>query len=58
LAALRRYGIPDEVLADNGKQFTARFGHLTASVAAVVVTAGDGSGAGRCGTPFERLRGL
>jgi transposase InsO family protein len=25
--ALRRYGIPDEVLTDNGKQFTARFGH-------------------------------
>ncbi len=24
--ALRRYGIPDEVLTDNGKQFTARFG--------------------------------
>jgi transposase InsO family protein len=25
-AGLRRYGIPDEVLTDNGKQFTARFG--------------------------------
>ena len=24
-AALRAYGIPDEVLTDNGKQFTARF---------------------------------
>ena len=24
--ALRRYGIPEEVLTDNGKQFTARFG--------------------------------
>lgn len=24
--ALRRFGIPDEVLSDNGKQFTARFG--------------------------------
>ena len=24
--ALRRYGIPDEVLTDNGKQFTDRFG--------------------------------
>ena len=24
--ALQRYGIPDEVLTDNGKQFTARFG--------------------------------
>jgi len=24
--ALREYGIPDEVLTDNGKQFTARFG--------------------------------
>jgi transposase InsO family protein len=24
--ALRRYGVPDEVLTDNGKQFTARFG--------------------------------
>jgi transposase InsO family protein len=24
--ALRRYGMPDEVLTDNGKQFTARFG--------------------------------
>jgi transposase InsO family protein len=23
---LRRYGVPDEVLTDNGKQFTARFG--------------------------------
>lgn len=26
-AALRRYGIPGEVLTDNGKQFTDRFGH-------------------------------
>ena len=26
VAALRRYGIPDEVLTDNGKQFTDRFG--------------------------------
>jgi transposase len=25
-AGLRHYGIPDEVLTDNGKQFTARFG--------------------------------
>jgi transposase InsO family protein len=24
--AMRRYGLPDEVLTDNGKQFTARFG--------------------------------
>src|SRR4029453_18525300 len=24
--ALQRYGVPDEVLTDNGKQFTARFG--------------------------------
>ncbi|WP_435874791.1 IS481 family transposase [Nonomuraea dietziae] len=24
--AMRRYGIPDELLTDNGKQFTARFG--------------------------------
>jgi transposase InsO family protein len=24
--ALRRYGIPDEILTDNGKQFTGRFG--------------------------------
>jgi transposase InsO family protein len=26
LAAMRAYGIPDEVLTDNGKQFTGRFG--------------------------------
>jgi transposase-like protein len=26
-AALARHGIPDEVLTDNGKQFTGRFGH-------------------------------
>ena len=26
LAAMRTYGIPDEVLTDNGKQFTGRFG--------------------------------
>ncbi|MFB9691503.1 IS481 family transposase [Amorphoplanes digitatis] len=25
VAALRQYGVPDEVLTDNGKQFTARF---------------------------------
>jgi transposase InsO family protein len=25
-AALGRYGVPDEVLTDNGKQFTGRFG--------------------------------
>jgi len=25
-AALRRFGIPDEVLTDTGKVFTARFG--------------------------------
>jgi transposase InsO family protein len=25
-AALRAYGVPDEVLTDNGKQFTGRFG--------------------------------
>jgi transposase InsO family protein len=25
VAAFRRYGIPDEILTDNGKQFTARF---------------------------------
>jgi len=25
VAALREYGIPDELLTDNGKQFTARF---------------------------------
>jgi hypothetical protein len=25
--AMRRYGIPEEVLTDNGKQFTDRFGH-------------------------------
>jgi transposase InsO family protein len=24
--ALRRYGVPEEVLTDNGKQFTDRFG--------------------------------
>ena len=24
--ALERYGVPEEVLTDNGKQFTARFG--------------------------------
>jgi hypothetical protein len=24
--ALQRYGVPEEVLTDNGKQFTARFG--------------------------------
>ena len=26
VAALRRYGVPEEVLTDNGKQFTGRFG--------------------------------
>jgi hypothetical protein len=26
-AALREFGVPDEVLSDNGKQFTARFGN-------------------------------
>jgi transposase InsO family protein len=26
LAAMMAYGIPDEVLSDNGKQFTGRFG--------------------------------
>ncbi len=26
ITALRTYGIPDEVLSDNGKQFTDRFG--------------------------------
>ena len=26
VAAMRLYGIPDEVLSDNGKQFTGRFG--------------------------------
>jgi transposase InsO family protein len=26
IAAMRSYGIPDEVLSDNGKQFTGRFG--------------------------------
>jgi transposase InsO family protein len=26
IAAMRAYGIPDEVLSDNGKQFTGRFG--------------------------------
>jgi transposase InsO family protein len=26
-SALRRFGVPEEVLTDNGKQFTARFGH-------------------------------
>jgi hypothetical protein len=25
-AALRRYGVPEEILTDNGKQFTDRFG--------------------------------
>jgi hypothetical protein len=25
LAAMRCYGIPDELLTDNGRQFTARF---------------------------------
>jgi transposase InsO family protein len=25
VAAFRRYGVPDEILTDNGKQFTARF---------------------------------
>jgi transposase InsO family protein len=28
--AIRRYGVPEEVLTDNGKVFTARFGHRTA----------------------------
>ncbi|MGH2652447.1 MAG: integrase core domain-containing protein, partial [Actinomycetota bacterium] len=28
--ALRRYGVPEEVLTDNGKVFTARFGHRAA----------------------------
>jgi hypothetical protein len=26
VTAMRAYGIPDEVLSDNGKQFTGRFG--------------------------------
>jgi transposase InsO family protein len=26
-AALAEYGVPDEILTDNGKQFTGRFGH-------------------------------
>ena len=26
ITAMRTYGIPDEVLTDNGKQFTGRFG--------------------------------
>jgi transposase InsO family protein len=26
VAALRRYGVPEEILTDNGKQFTGRFG--------------------------------
>jgi hypothetical protein len=26
VAALREYGVPEELLTDNGKQFTARFG--------------------------------
>jgi transposase InsO family protein len=26
VAAMRLYGVPDEVLSDNGKQFTGRFG--------------------------------
>jgi transposase InsO family protein len=28
--AIRRYGVPEEVLTDNGKVFTARFGHRAA----------------------------
>ena len=28
--AIRRYGVPEELLTDNGKVFTARFGHRTA----------------------------
>jgi transposase InsO family protein len=32
-ASLRRFGIPDEVLTDNGKVFTARFGPYPTEVA-------------------------
>jgi transposase InsO family protein len=30
VAAMQRYGVPEEVLTDNGKQFTGRFGRPTA----------------------------
>jgi transposase InsO family protein len=29
VAAMQRYGVPEEVLTDNGKQFTGRFGRPT-----------------------------
>jgi hypothetical protein len=32
VAAMRRYGVPSEVLTDNGKQFTGRFTKLVASL--------------------------
>ena len=30
LAALRRHGVPDQILTDNGKVFTGRFGRQAA----------------------------
>ncbi len=48
LAALRRHGVPDQILTDNGKVFTGRFGPAGSSAEVLLIGSAPRTGSGIC----------
>ena len=48
LAALRQHGVPDQILTDNGKVFTGRFGPAGSSAGCCSTGSAPRTGSGIC----------